>query len=125
MSSTASTEQTKQTAQVFQNFIAGQWRSSRDGETFVSTNPARTSEIIGYYQKSTVADLEEAIDAAAQAQRAWAATPAPERGEVLFRTALLLEQRKEELATLMTREMGKVLTEARRNAAGATGDWPN
>lgn len=109
MSSTAS----RQTEQVFQNFIAGQWRPSESGETFVSTNPAHTSEIIGYYQKSTPADLEAAIDAAANAQRAWATMPAPERGEVLLRTALLLEQRKEELATLMTREMGKVLKETR------------
>ncbi len=109
MSSTAS----RQTEQVFQNFIAGQWRPSKSGETFVSTNPAHTSEIIGYYQKSTPADLEAAIDAAANAQRAWATMPAPERGEVLLRTALLLEQCKEELATLMTREMGKVLKETR------------
>lgn len=98
---------------VFQNFVGGQWRPSTGGETFVSTNPAHTGEVIGYYQKSTVADLEEAIDVAAKAQRRWAATPAPERGEVLLRTALLLEQRKEELATLMTREMGKVLKETR------------
>ncbi len=102
-----------QREQVYQNFIAGQWRPSRSSETFVSTNPAHTSEIIGYYQKSTAADLEDAITAAVGAQRVWAATPAPERGEVLLRTALLLEQRKEELATLMTREMGKVLKETR------------
>jgi aldehyde dehydrogenase (NAD+) len=99
--------------QVYHNFIAGQWRPSRSGETFVSTNPAHTSEIIGYYQKSTAVDLEDAIEAAVGAQRAWAATPAPERGEVLLRTALLLEQRKEEFASLMTREMGKVMKETR------------
>ncbi len=101
------------TKQVFQNFIAGQWRDSQSGETFVSTNPAHTSEVIGHFQKSTVADLEDAISAALIAQRKWAATPAPERGEVLLRTALLLEHHKEELATLMTREMGKILKETR------------
>lgn len=100
-------------SEVYQNFIAGQWRPSRNSETFVSTNPAHTSEIIGYYQKSTAADLEDAIEAAFGAQRAWASTPAPERGEILLRTALLLEQRKEELASMMTREMGKVLKETR------------
>jgi len=98
---------------VFSNFIGGQWRSSRSGETFASTNPARTSEIIGYYQQSTLADLDDAVEAARDAQPAWAATPAPERGDILLRTAFLLEQRKEELATLMTREMGKVLKETR------------
>ncbi len=106
---TASTEQ----GQVFQNFIGGQWRDSRSGETFVSTNPARTSEVIGSYQKSTVADIEDAVEAALKAQPGWAATPAPERGEILQRTASLLEQHKEELATLMTREMGKILKETR------------
>ncbi len=99
--------------QVFQNFIDGQWRDSKSNETFVSTNPARTSEVIGHFQKSTVADLEIAIEAASRAQRKWAAVPAPERGEVVLRTALLLEQHKEELAVLMTREMGKVLKETR------------
>ncbi|HLG65298.1 MAG TPA: aldehyde dehydrogenase family protein [Ktedonosporobacter sp.] len=109
MSQSHATEQ----GHVYQNFIGGQWRASRGGETFVSTNPAHTSEVIGYYQKSTAADLDDAVEAASKAQPGWAATPAPERGEVLLRTALLLEQRKEELATLMTREMGKILKETR------------
>ncbi len=99
--------------QLFQNFIGGQWRSSRSGQIFVSTNPARTSEVVGYYQQSTPEDLEETIDVAAQAQPSWATLPPTERGEVLLRAALLLEQRKEELATLMTREMGKILKETR------------
>lgn len=98
---------------VYQNFIGGRWLTSLSGETFVSTNPAHTGEVIGYYQKSTAADLDDAVEAARKAQPGWAATPAPERGEVLLRTALLLEQRKEELATLMTREMGKILKETR------------
>jgi acyl-CoA reductase-like NAD-dependent aldehyde dehydrogenase len=103
----------REQGQVFQNFIAGKWQHSRSRETFTSTNPARTSEVIGSYQKSTAADLEDAIDAAVEAQPGWAATPAPERGEILLRTALLLEQHKEELARLMTREMGKILKETR------------
>lgn len=96
---------------IYQNFIGGTWRDSQSGETFASTNPARTSEVIGYFQKSNLADLDEAVEAAAQAQPAWAAIPAPERGEILLRAALILEQRKQELATLMTREMGKILKE--------------
>ncbi len=99
--------------QVYRNFIGGEWKHARNGETFVSTNPARTSEIIGHYQKSGVADLEEAVEAAVQAQRAWEATPAPIRGEVLYRAAQILERRYEELAQLMTREMGKILKETR------------
>jgi acyl-CoA reductase-like NAD-dependent aldehyde dehydrogenase len=113
MSLTFPTSSQTQQSQVYQNFIGGEWRPSRDGETFVSTNPAHTSEVIGYYQKSTPADLEDAVEAAVKAQRGWAATPVPTRGEILLRTALLLEQHKEELAILMTREMGKILKETR------------
>jgi aldehyde dehydrogenase (NAD+) len=112
MSISSPVPETKQ-GQHYQNFIGGAWRDSRGGETFVSTNPARTSDVIGYYQKSTAADIEDAIEAAAQAQRGWATTPAPERGEILLRTATILERRKEELAALMTREMGKILRETR------------
>ena len=99
--------------QTYQNFIAGEWHTSKSGATFSSTNPANTDEIVGYYQQSTIADLEEAVEVARKAQPGWAATPAPERGEVLSRTAFILEQRREELAALMTREMGKVLKETR------------
>ena len=112
MSMSPATHPTEQ-GQTYQNFIAGEWRASKSGATFSSTNPADTDEVIGYYQQSTAADLEEAVAAARKAQPGWAATPAPARGEVLSRTALLLEQRREELATLMTREMGKVLKETR------------
>src|SRR2546429_6194761 len=111
--SISSPAQTTEQSQTYQNFMGGAWRASNSGKTFVSTNPAHPSEVIGYYQKSTAADVEDAIEAAAGAQPAWAATSAPERGEVLYRTAHILEQRKEELATLMTREMGKVLKETR------------
>src|SRR5437667_971423 len=102
-----------QQGQIYQNFMGGEWRNSRGSETFASTNPAHTSEVIGHYQRSTAADIEDAIEAAVKAQPGWAAIPAPERGEILLRTALLLEQQKEELATLMTREMGKVIKETR------------
>src|SRR5690348_18199755 len=83
--STPSTEQ----GHTYQNFIGGEWRNSRSGETFASTNPARTSEVIGRYQRSTAADIEEAVEAAVKAQPGWAALPAPERGVIVLRTALL------------------------------------
>src|SRR5437660_7427229 len=102
-----------QQGEIYQNFIGGEWCNSRGSETFASTNPAHTSEVIGRYQRSTAADIEDAIEAAVKAQPGWAAIPAPERGEILLRTALLLEQQKEELAALMTREMGKILKETR------------
>lgn len=97
----------------YQNFIGGQWRDSASGNTFLDTNPARETEVIGAFQRSTVEDLDAAIRAAQSALPAWRATPAPERGEIILRAALLLEQHREEMAKLLTREMGKVLKEAR------------
>jgi aldehyde dehydrogenase (NAD+) len=99
--------------QIYQNFIGGEWKNARGGETFISTNPARTSEVIGHYQKSNAVDLDEAVEAAIQAQPGWESTPAPARGEILYRAAALLERRQDELAHLMTREMGKTLKETR------------
>ena len=61
-----------QQGEIYQNFIGGEWRSSRGSETFASTNPAHTSEVIGCYQRSTAADIEDAVDAAVKAQPLWA-----------------------------------------------------
>jgi alpha-ketoglutaric semialdehyde dehydrogenase len=98
---------------VYQNFIGGEWRNAIGGATFTDTNPARDSEVIGVFQKSTAEDLDAAITAAQRAFPSWRATPPPERGEIILRAALLLEQHREELSRLLTREMGKVLKEAR------------
>jgi len=95
------------------NRIAGAERSARDGRTFESRNPARVSDIVGVFPRSGSADVAAAVAAAQEALAAWRSTPWPHRGEIILRAADLLETRKESLARLMTREMGKVLTEAR------------
>ncbi len=100
-------------AEIFRNYIDGEWRETLTGRTFESVNPARKSEVIGTFQRSGQEDIVAAVDAAARAARTWREVPAPERGEMLYTVARLLEERKEELAQLMTREMGKVLKEAR------------
>jgi aldehyde dehydrogenase (NAD+) len=99
--------------EVFKNFIGGKWVESRGGETFESRNPANRDEVIGVFQRSNKDDVVAAIDAASAAFRSWSRTPAPARAEVILRVGLLLEERKEELATLETCEMGKVLEEGR------------
>src|SRR6516225_3978152 len=100
-------------AKTFRNYIGGEWREAVNGATFTSNNPAHRDEVIGTFQRSTAEDIGLAVRAAAEAQRAWREVPVPERGEILYRVAHLLEQHKEDLARLMTREMGKVLKEAR------------
>ena len=94
------------------NYVAGQWVDALSGETFASTNPAN-GELIGEAPKGGREDVEKAVAAAVEAFSRWRKVPAPKRGEVLFRVGRLLEQNKERLAQLLTREMGKVLAEAR------------
>jgi acyl-CoA reductase-like NAD-dependent aldehyde dehydrogenase len=100
-------------AQDFGNFIAGEWVDSVSGETFESLNPADRTEVIGRFPRSNAADVDRAVQAAKKAYPKWMSTPAPERSDYLLRVALLLEERKEELSKIMTREMGKTLKESR------------
>src|SRR4051812_3150784 len=97
----------------FQLFIAGRWVGSTSGATFDSINPADTRDVVGRFQAGTPADVAMAIRAADHASAAWKATPAPKRGELLYRFGALMAEHKERLARAMTREMGKVLAEAR------------
>jgi len=99
-------------ARTFQNFIGGEWVDAAAGETFDSLSPA-TGERIGTFPKSGPDDVDRAVAAAKDAYASWRLVPAPKRGEIVFRFAALVQEAKQELAELMTREMGKVLT-ARR-----------
>jgi aldehyde dehydrogenase (NAD+) len=94
-------------------FVAGRWVESTSGETFDSVNPADTRDVVGRFQAGTAADVAMAVMAAGAALPDWKATPAPKRGELLYRFGALLAEHKERLARAMTREMGKVLAEAR------------
>jgi acyl-CoA reductase-like NAD-dependent aldehyde dehydrogenase len=94
-------------------FIAGEWVDSTSGRTFESRNPADTRDVIGRFQQGTAADVAMAVSASWDARLAWRLTPAPKRGEILYRFGALMTEHKERLARAMTREMGKVISEAR------------
>jgi acyl-CoA reductase-like NAD-dependent aldehyde dehydrogenase len=94
------------------NFIGGKWVEARSGETFNSINPA-TEELVASIAKSGAEDVSAAVEAAKHAYDGWRLTPAPRRGEILYRIGQLLMDRKEALAQLLTQEMGKVIAEAR------------
>jgi aldehyde dehydrogenase (NAD+) len=95
------------------NFIGGEWREAHAGQTFESRNPADTNDLIGTFASSGAEDVAAAVRACDVAAPVWRATPAPKRGEILYRFGALLAENKERLARAMTREMGKVLDEAR------------
>ncbi len=98
---------------VFKNFINGEWTLARGGKAIENRNPANKDELIGLFPASTEEDVALAVDAAKAAYSKWRLTPAPKRAEALFRAAQILIERKEEYARDMTREMGKILAEAR------------
>jgi acyl-CoA reductase-like NAD-dependent aldehyde dehydrogenase len=97
----------------FQNFIDGAWCDATGGGTFEDINPADTRDVIGRFPRSTAADVDRAVKAAKRGFALWSRTPAPARGDVLRRVGDLMTARKEAIADLMTREMGKPLTETR------------
>jgi aldehyde dehydrogenase (NAD+) len=97
----------------FRHLIGGVWVESESGRTFESRNPADARDLIGRFQAGTPADAARAIRAAETALPAWRAMPAPKRGELLYRFGALIAEHKERLALALTREMGKVLPEAR------------
>jgi alpha-ketoglutaric semialdehyde dehydrogenase len=97
---------------MYRNYIAGKWVAATTGKTFKSMNPAN-GELIGEAPKGGAEDAVRAVEAAAAAFTKWRKVPAPKRGEILFRVGYLLQENKERLAQLLTREMGKVIAEAR------------
>jgi aldehyde dehydrogenase (NAD+) len=80
-------------------------------ETFDSTSPA-DGATIGSFPRSTAADVDRAVATAKASYDGWRLTPAPKRGEILYRVAQILEREKAALTDLVTREMGKVKAEA-------------
>src|SRR5262249_42513756 len=99
--------------QVYNNYIGGRWVKAKSGETFPSVNPANVDEVVGHFAASGPEDVKAAVDAAAEAFKEWRHTAPPQPPDLILKAANILEKRKEELATIMTREMGKVIKEAR------------
>lgn len=97
----------------YSNFIGGEWVAPSTGQYFDNLNPADTRDVVGQFPLSGTADVERAVKSAQKGFAQWRATPAPLRGDVLRRVGDLMAARKEEIAELMTREMGKPLAETR------------
>lgn len=93
-------------------FIDGTWVPAQSGKTFEVINPA-TEEVLASVADGGAEDARAALDAAAAKQQAWAATAPRERGEILRRAYQLLIERADDIAAIMTAEMGKPLAEAK------------
>jgi aldehyde dehydrogenase (NAD+) len=94
------------------NYVDGAWVEAEGGQTVHVQNPANPSEVVNTYSYGTAADAEAAVAAAKRAADDWAAMPAPDRGAILRDAAASIEERAEELTTLLSREEGKTRSEA-------------
>lgn len=92
-------------------FIGGRWREASSGRALAVEDPA-TGAVLREVADASSEDAMSALDAACSAQRDWAATPPRQRGEILRRAFELMSARVEDLALLMTLEMGKTITES-------------
>ncbi len=99
-------------------YIGGRWTDAAEGKRFQVINPA-TGEPVAEIADGGAADTRAAIEAARGAFKAWAGTPAKERGRILHRIQARLEERQEEIARLVVLENGKPLDEARREVGFA------
>lgn len=97
----------------FHNLIGGAWQPAVGGKTILNLNPADHTDVVGAFPSSHADDVALAVAAAKKAFATWRLVPAPKRAEILVRAGGILQQRKEQYARDMTREMGKVLAETR------------
>ena len=94
------------------SLVGGQVSTEAPGGTLTITNPARTSEVVAEVALGDESTFTAACRAAKEAQAGWAAIPPPARGRVISQVGRLVEDNKEALARLVTREIGKPYPEA-------------
>lgn len=97
-------------------WVAGEWRDAEGGDTFEVVDPA-DGQLLARVADGSVTDAVEALDAAVAAQAHWAATAPRERGEILRSAFELIASRADDLAMLMSLEMGKAVAEAKGEVA--------
>ena len=94
-------------------YIGGEWVDSTADSSYEVRNPAHRYHVLAEVQAAGVEDAERAVAAATDAASSWAATPAPQRADILYRVHELMRDRREEFARLITLEEGKSLPDAR------------
>src|SRR6185295_511523 len=99
-------------------YVGGAWRDASEGGTLTVEDPA-TGEALCEIADATPGDATAALDAAVASQAEWAATAPNQRGEILWRAFEVLNQRADDLALLMTLEMGKAVAESKAEIAYA------
>ena len=100
------------TSKKLQFFVNGEWRDTGSGEYMPVTNSS-TGQVMAEAPRCNAAEVNEAVAAAAAAYPAWRDTPLSVRVQIMFQFKQLVERELNELAVLLSKEMGKNLAEAR------------
>jgi aldehyde dehydrogenase (NAD+) len=102
------------------SFIGGDWKTSASEAWISDVNPSNATDVLGRVPGGTIDDARSAVSAASTAFPAWRTIPGPARAEFLYKWAGAIAARQEELAQLVTREVGKPIGEARGEVARCT-----
>lgn len=94
-------------------FIGGEWVAPSTGDYQANRNPANADDVIGHYPMGGKKDAEAAVAAAKDAFPAWASTPGPARGRILWKAVELFKARIDDIARMLCREEGKTVAEAK------------
>ena len=94
------------------NYVDGKWQDAKNLQFTAVLNPA-TGKELAQVQLSGASDVDRAAKAAKAAQKTWAKVPAPKRASYLYEIGRIMKERKEHLAQVLTKEMGKVIEEGR------------
>ena len=97
----------------YQNYIDGKWVDSASKREYPITNPAHKTQVIGNFQLSDIEDTDNAVESASKTSALWANTPAPSRGQILYKSLEIFSRRFEELARTITEEEGKPINDSR------------
>lgn len=93
-------------------YINGRWTKPTNNKIIETKNPA-TGEILATFPAGTKEDTTKAIDAAEKAFPKWKKTPAPKRGDIILKAALIMKEKKDELGEIVSKEMGKIIAEGK------------
>src|SRR3990172_9772614 len=96
----------------FKNYIGGTWIGAMSGETFESFNPSSISDVVGVFPRSGKADVDNAVRYALSAFSEWKNTSPVERCNIIERAGRIMEVKKSELATVISKENGKTVKSA-------------
>ncbi|MFW5689282.1 MAG: aldehyde dehydrogenase family protein [Spirochaetota bacterium] len=109
-------------AKEYKNYIGGEWLAPASGEYSELRDPGDQSSVLGRFPRGNKEETVLAIQAAHDAAPDWARTPPSTRASILMKFASLLEEHTDEVAEILTREEGKILSEAKGEVGRAVAE---